>query len=42
MKIIKLKWHYIQKLEKIIEGDILKLNANSGSQSTNKREEDNL
>lgn len=32
------------KLEKIIEGDILKLNANSGSKSTNKSrwKEDNL
>lgn len=26
----------IRKLEKIMEGDILKLNANSGSESTNK------
>ena len=26
----------IGKLEKIMEGDILKLNANSGSESTNK------
>lgn len=32
------------KLRKIIEGDILKLNANSGSESTNKSrwKEDNL